>query len=62
MHVYRVPEELYYYRFDPDGLVNLIDDPAHQEAKERLKNLLYREMERTGDPLTEELEERFLVN
>ncbi len=62
MYVYRVPEELYNYRSDPDGLVNLIDDPAHTEEKERLKNLLYQQMSRTGDPLADEFEERFLVN
>lgn len=62
MYVYRVPEELYYYQSDPNGLDNLIDDPDHKEAKKRLKNLLYQEMRKTGDHLADEFEERFLLD
>jgi N-sulfoglucosamine sulfohydrolase len=37
MYVYRVPEELYDFKSDPDALVNLIDDPRYQgnEANKR---------------------------
>jgi N-sulfoglucosamine sulfohydrolase len=62
MYVYRVPEELYDFRSDPDGLVNLIDDPALKETRQRLKKLLHNEMKRTKDPLMDEFEESFLHN
>jgi N-sulfoglucosamine sulfohydrolase len=57
---YRVPEELYDYRSDPDGLVNLIDDPDLGQVTQRLKKLLHAEMKRTDDPLLEEFEARFM--
>ncbi len=60
LYKYRVPEELYDFSSDPDGLVNLIDDPDIQSKKQRLKNLLHSEMKRTKDPLRDEFEKRFL--
>lgn len=57
---YRVPEELYDYHADPDGLVNLIDDPNLQEVTKHLKQLLHAEMQRTHDPLLSEFEDRFM--
>jgi N-sulfoglucosamine sulfohydrolase len=62
MYVYRVPEELYDFRSDPDGLVNLIDDPALQETRQRLKKLMFNEMKRTNDPIKDEFEKSFLHN
>lgn len=62
MYVYRVPEELYNFRTDPDGLVNLIDDPAEEEVKQRLRKLLFQEMKRTNDSLLDEFEQSFLNN
>lgn len=59
MYVYRVPEELYDFKNDSDGLVNLIDDPAYQEDIFRLRELIWREMKRTEDPLHDEFVERF---
>lgn len=60
LYIFRVPEELYDFKADPDGLVNLIDNPDLQEEKERLKKLLHAEMKRSEDPLLGEFEERFM--
>lgn len=60
MYVYRVPEELYDFKNDPDGLVNLIDDPAYQGDIVRLRELVRKEMKRTADPIHDEFVERFI--
>lgn len=60
LYKFRVTEELYDFRNDPDGLVNLIDEPDIQNEKRRLKNLLHSEMKRSKDPLVDEFEKRFL--
>ncbi|MEX2565057.1 MAG: hypothetical protein WD431_03875, partial [Cyclobacteriaceae bacterium] len=60
MYEYRVPEELYDFSKDPDGLRNLMDDPAYQEIAGNLKAQLFREMKRTNDHLAGEFEEGFL--
>ena len=57
---FRVKEELYNFKNDPDGLVNLIDDPDFLEKKQELKDLLRSEMKRSNDPLLNEFKERFL--
>lgn len=57
---YRTKEEFYDFSQDPDALTNLIDDPNLAEEKQQLKQLLYREMERSQDPLREEFARRFL--
>lgn len=57
---YRVKEELYDFKNDPDGLVNLADDPELREEKQQLKELLYAEMKRSDDPLQAEFEDRYL--
>ncbi|MBW6533818.1 MAG: sulfatase [Mariniphaga sp.] len=62
MYVYRVPEELYNFGTDPDGLVNLINDPSLNEVKQRLKKMVYLEMKKTNDPLLYDFEKRFLSN
>ncbi|HSI75289.1 MAG TPA: hypothetical protein VK957_05330 [Lunatimonas sp.] len=61
MYVYRVPEELH-FKSDPDGLVNLIDDPAYQEKIGHMKSRLIREMKCTRDPIYNEFEDRFMKN
>ncbi len=58
----RVPDELYNFKTDPDGLVNLIDDPSLIKVKQRLKKMLFQEMKRTNDPLLEEFEKKYLNN
>lgn len=60
LFLYRVPEELYDYHADPDALDNLIDNPAHQNALTRLRQLLLDNMRDTDDPLTQQFE-RFLL-
>ncbi len=57
---YRMDEELYNFKNDPDALVNLIHDPSLAEEQQRLKDLLYREMQRSKDPLRDEFIERFM--
>ena len=54
----RVPEELYDIENDPDALVNLIDDPQHTEALERLRNQLGDWMAETNDHALEAFRNR----
>lgn len=49
----RVPEELYDFAADPDGLVNLVDDPRFRDNLARLRALLADELTRRADPLAE---------
>lgn len=58
---FRVEEELYDFKNDPDGLINLINDSAYQSEKQRLKKLLLKEMKRSDDPLCNEFQRKFLV-
>ena len=60
LYKFRVTEELYDFKNDPDALVNLIDEPDAQIEKKRLKDLLYSQLEKSNDPLKEEFEKRFL--
>ena len=48
---YRVPEELYDLKNDPDCLHNLIDDSAHAATLKALQAKLVAHMERTADPM-----------
>ncbi|MCA9137217.1 MAG: sulfatase [Planctomycetales bacterium] len=48
---YRVPEELYDLKHDPDCLVNLVDDPAHAETLSQLQDELVAQMKKTDDPM-----------
>ena len=49
----RPAEELYDCRADPDQMVNLAGDPAHQAVKESLSARLEAELRRGGDPRVE---------
>ena len=60
LYKFRVVEELYDFKNDPDGLVNLIDDPNLQDEKRRLKDLLYKEMKRSEDPWETAFKKRFM--
>ncbi|MDB4583184.1 sulfatase [Draconibacterium sp.] len=60
LYIYRVEEELYDFKNDPDALVNLINEPDLTDEKMHLKKLLHREMKRSKDPLTEEFEQLFM--
>ena len=55
---YRVPEELYDFAADPDGLHNLIDDPAHADTLAHLRTLLLAEMRRSHDPQLDAVAQR----
>lgn len=50
LFLHRVPEELYDYENDPDGLQNLIDEPQYQDELVELRRILLRQMEATDDP------------
>ena len=50
---HRVPEEFYDFASDPDGLHNLIDDPACAGEIAKMRTALRTRMERTGDFLLE---------
>ena len=54
----RVPEELYDYENDPDGLVNLIDDPAYADILAELRQELANEMYVTRDSMLHGFERR----
>lgn len=47
---YRVLEEFYDFKNDPDALTNLIDDPKYQKEINKLRSELLAWMEHTGDP------------
>lgn len=47
----REPEELYDVRTDPWCLHNLVADPAHAAAREKMRAMLEADMRRTEDPL-----------
>lgn len=51
MFRYRVPEELYNLKTDPDCLLNLIDDPAFKKHRNTMRKALKKKMAKTGDPL-----------
>jgi len=55
---YRVPEELYDLREDPDCLVNLIDSAERRGVLEDLRGRLESWMQRTGDPMLEAFRHR----
>ena len=56
-YFYRVPEELYNIKKDPACMHNLIDDTAHKEVINKLKQQLLKELKRTNDPSAEAFEE-----
>jgi N-sulfoglucosamine sulfohydrolase len=55
---YRVPEECFYVRKDPDALNNLVDNPKYKKEVDRLRKALHDWMKKTGDPLLEVFEQR----
>jgi N-sulfoglucosamine sulfohydrolase len=53
LYRYRVPQELYHVKRDPDCLENLIEHPNHEKVRNRLMVLLEEWMVQTKDPLLE---------
>jgi N-sulfoglucosamine sulfohydrolase len=55
---YRVVEEFYDFKNDPDGLNNLIDDPDFKEQIEKLRKEMIDLMKKSNDPALNSLENR----
>jgi len=55
---YRVPEELYNLKNDPNCLVNLIDEAAHQATLESMRNKLAKHMTSSHDPMLKAFQHR----
>ncbi len=55
---YRVIEELYDFRNDPDALVNMVDDPCYQVDLARLRGELDAWMVKYDDPVLEAFRQR----
>ena len=55
---HRVPEEFYDLEHDPNCLVNLIHSPPYSDAIASLRAALQSQMEKTGDPMLEALQNR----
>ncbi len=51
--VHRVPEELYDFSSDPNGLKNLIGDPKYTEQAAQMRKAMLAWMEKNQDPLTD---------
>jgi len=58
MFRYRVPEEFYNLKNDPDCLNNLIGNPAHKSDLEKYRGLMHQWMKDTKDPMFEAFEAR----
>jgi N-sulfoglucosamine sulfohydrolase len=59
LFLYRVPEEFYDFKNDPDGRVNLINHPDYQQEISRHRELLLDWMKETGDPALGAFRNRF---
>ena len=58
LHDYRVPQEFFFVRNDPDSLKNLVNSPKYKKEVDRLRTALHDWMKRTGDPLLPVFEQR----
>jgi len=55
---YRLVEEFYDFKNDPDALHNLIDDPTYKQEIQNMREALLEWMRKTGDPALEAFENR----
>jgi len=55
---YRVIEEFFDFKNDPDGLHNLIDDPSYKKEINKLRKDMLDWMKKTGDPAFNSFENR----
>jgi N-sulfoglucosamine sulfohydrolase len=55
---YRVPEEFYHFKEDPDGLNNLADDPAYASELKKFRKKMLKMMKRYNDPAYEAFRDR----
>lgn len=55
---YRVPEEFYNFKTDPDGLINLANDPAYTNELNKFRTKMLEMMEQYNDPAYEAYRDR----
>jgi len=55
---YRVPEEFYNFKTDPDGLVNLANDPAYENQLNKFRKKMLEMMKKYNDPAYEAYKNR----
>ncbi len=58
LYKYRVPEEFYNFKKDPNGLVNLANDPEYADIIERYRAVMLDRMQRYHDPAYEAFRDR----
>ncbi|MCD6346527.1 MAG: sulfatase, partial [Bacteroidales bacterium] len=58
LYKYRVPEEFYNFKNDPDGLVNLVNDPAYSKELKKFRKKMLEMMKRYNDPAYEAFRDR----
>jgi len=55
---YRVPEEFYNFKIDPDALNNLVDDPEYSNELNKFRKKMLKMMKRYNDPAYETFRNR----
>lgn len=58
LYKYRVPEEFYDFKNDPDGLVNLVDDPQYAKELDKFREKMLEMMEKYDDPAYQAFKDR----
>lgn len=58
LYKHRVREEFYDLKRDPNGLINLIDNPAFAEKIKEFREMMPLEMKKCNDPAYEAYKER----
>lgn len=58
LYKYRVPEEFYDFKNDPDALNNLVDDPAYRQEVDQFRAKMLEMMQQYHDPAYEAFRDR----
>ena len=58
LYKYRVPEEFYDFKNDPDGLVNLVDDPEYADELNKFRSKMLEMMKKYNDPAYQAFRDR----
>ncbi len=58
LYKYRVPEEFYNFKEDPDGLINLANDPAYADELAKYQAVMLEKMQQYHDPAYEAFRDR----
>jgi len=58
LYKYRVPEEFYNFKVDPDGLNNLVNDPAYAHELDKFRKKMLTTMKKYNDPAYEAFRDR----